>query len=195
MYRFCFKGSIFFANQIQAEKKNRSSLLAHFLQVAQNWSPTIFPSFYLPLCLSSPDWRSKEWENEEAKENERRTTVRMNIDGSRVAWANPRASFRLVYRLALFLTRKIYICRHGRPLFPSIELIVRETIVIKRHVNEPHWAALRLACAQNPRARFTEDRRFITLTCNRSRKNGRTRTYTRECTAAATACEWPVRVR
>lgn len=32
----------------------------------------------------------------------------------------------------------LYLPPHGRPLFLSIELIVRETIVIKRHVNEPH---------------------------------------------------------
>lgn len=66
--------------------------------------------------------------------------ARMSIDGmTRVGEAavlsasQSRISHRIVSD-----TGDLYLPPHGRPLFLSIELIVRETIVIKRRVNEPH---------------------------------------------------------
>lgn len=93
-----------------------------------------------------------------------------------LAWAKPRfsPSHNLVYRIALFLTSEIYICRHTADHFfcRLSSLSARRSWL--RGALTSRIERLRSASARNPRARFTEDRRFITLTCNRSRKTGRT---------------------
>lgn len=55
-----------------------------------------------------------------------RPAVRTRVSTRSVAWAIPAPLFRsVVFRVALFLTAEIYICRQGRPLFLPIGLIVR----------------------------------------------------------------------
>lgn len=67
--------------------------------------------------------------------------VRMNIDGGASRVGELAVLFVSQSRISLRIVSDIgdlYLPPHGRPLFLSIELIVRETIVIKRRVNEPH---------------------------------------------------------
>lgn len=105
----------------------------------------------------------------------------------RLAWANPRSSpsRNLVYRIALFLTSEIYICRHtaGHFFCRLSSLSARRSWL--RGALTSRIERLRSAGARNPRARFTEDRRFITLTCNQSRKTGRTPARTQTLPSAS----------
>lgn len=118
------EGSIFLANQIQAEKKTVGAHLHIFYRHTRIDHRRFFSSFHPPSSFCPPTHVPSGLESsEEAKKNEEtRTGGGPGDDGpneyrrydSRVgepAVLSP-SPRNLVYRIALFLTLEIYICRH-----------------------------------------------------------------------------------
>lgn len=94
--------------------------------IVVDFSPPALKTRHARNSLYTDETKNEQEGRRQSGNGTMRAAVRTRVSTRSVAWAIPAPLFRsVVFRVALFLTAEIYICRQGRPLFLPIGLIVR----------------------------------------------------------------------